>query len=156
MNLKLFLEQTRQLWTLQPNRDIYLGCGQGCDIVIGQPGELADRHLKFSFDPGLCHWVVENLSPNGDSLFNGQPFTRMVISQYGQIAIASRYNFLATPEPDTVPVPPTPSNSTPQSMTPVGYGAAHSIQPPAQPAGYGQGYPNAGLLRVLTSSPMPT
>lgn len=97
MQLKLFLEQTGQTWTLKPSRAYIIGSGEGCDISLAQTIGVAPQHFKLSFDPVANQWSVEDLGSSG-TVINGQPIIQAAITAQTRISIAGNLVLVATPE----------------------------------------------------------
>lgn len=111
MQLKLFLEQTGQSWTLKPNRTYVMGSGADCDIALSQVSVISSRHLKLSFDVATDHWYVEDLGSQSGTFIDNQPITRAVIKGQTRILIAGSLILVAMPDlqssPNTSHVSPT-------------------------------------------------
>jgi hypothetical protein len=97
MQLKLFLEQTGQTWTLKPSRAYIIGSGEGCDISLAQTIGVAPQHFKLSFNPVANQWSVEDLGSSG-TVINGQSIIQAAITAQTRISIASNLVLVATPE----------------------------------------------------------
>lgn len=119
MQLKLFLEQTGQTWTLKPSRAYIIGSGEGCDISLAQTIGVATQHFKLSFNPVANQWSVEDLGSSG-TVINGQPISQAAITAQTRISIADNLVLVATPEfvavaagmPSSPPLYTPPSNGS--------------------------------------------
>jgi pSer/pThr/pTyr-binding forkhead associated (FHA) protein len=143
------LEQTSQTWTLKPSRDYVVGSGQDCDIVLGATSQVAEKHVKFSFDAGSSTWMLEDLS-SGKTFVNSQQIRRVLLNAQAQVDLGGGVVLLATPEGVTSPSQVSTSASSYPAAQPMSAsygGAAHSIQPPYSQSGRIE---NNDSLRVLT------
>lgn len=125
MNLRLFLGQTEQSWTLKPGKTYLVGSGVDCDIALSEPG-VADRHLKLNFDQVNRKWFVEDLGNTVGTLIDGVAETTVLIERDTQIQLASGVMLVARPESTPAPVavappaahtPPAPQNYAPPPRT---------------------------------------
>ncbi|MBW4635288.1 MAG: FHA domain-containing protein [Iphinoe sp. HA4291-MV1] len=96
INLNLFWEQEGRSWTLQPNREYFVGSDLNCEIPLTNVG-VDSQHLKFSFDPINNVWYVHNLSVNG-IFINNQRITNYPIGTQTRILVTNLVNLVATPE----------------------------------------------------------
>jgi hypothetical protein len=125
MNLRLFLEQTGQSWTLKPGKTYLVGSGMDCDIALSQFPDVADRHLKLNFDQVNRKWFVEDLGNSVGTLIDGVVETTVLIERDIQIQLANGVMLVARPEsapvaavvPPAAYTPPAPQNYAPPPRT---------------------------------------
>jgi hypothetical protein len=108
MQLKLFLEQTNQSWTLKPNREYVIGSGSDCDIPLSFVNVVSDRHLKLSFNQLTNTWHAYDLGGSKGTFVDNQPITDYPIKTQTKIVLAGGIFLVATPEgaTSTAPTPP--------------------------------------------------
>ncbi|MFB2917917.1 FHA domain-containing protein [Aerosakkonema funiforme] len=145
MQLKLFLEQTNQSWTLKPNREYVIGSGSDCDIPLSFVNVVSDRHLKLSFNQLTNTWHAYDLGSSKGTFVDNQPITDYPIKTQTKIVLAGGIFLVATPE-GAIPMSP-PAMYAPASQT-------YSSVPPTQVT-YDRAYRQStsvgnSLLRVLT------
>jgi len=102
MQLKLFLEQTGQSWTLKPSRSYVIGSGASCDVSMSEMAGLAEQQFRLIHDASIDHWLIENLAPGG-TVVNGMPISQNTVLK-GQVRVAANHlMFVVTPDVPQVP-----------------------------------------------------
>jgi hypothetical protein len=121
MNLKLFLEQTGQSWTLKQGKSYTIGSGQDCDIILSQFSGVINQHLRLSFDPvGDQSWVIENLSSSIATFINGQTQKRAIVQR--EVVIQLAPGVILTAKPEALAI------AAPNVYAPASQGSAYSTE----------------------------
>ena len=122
MNLKLVLKETGQSWTLEPNRDYFVGSDRTCDINLSQYPDVASRHLRLSCDRVSNVWYVEDLGTTVGTYIDGVAISRSLIEQSVSIKLANKIVITAEPVSASIPV----SAATTVSSAPATMGRSSS------------------------------
>jgi Inner membrane component of T3SS, cytoplasmic domain len=121
MNLKLFLEQTGQSWTLKQGKAYTIGSGQDCDIILSQFSGIINQHLRLSFDPvDDQSWVIENLSSSIATFINGQTQKRAIVQR--EVVIQLAPGVILTAKPEALAI------AAPNVYAPASQGSAYSTE----------------------------
>jgi hypothetical protein len=112
MNLQLFLQQTGQRWTLKPGRTYVVGSGSDCDITVPAGSGIGSRHLQLRFDGSNQKWCLEDLSPEFETLVNGEPNVGNAVTHKATVQLGSNVVFTLDPERSVVGV----DSSVPQPL----------------------------------------
>jgi len=136
MKLKVVLGQGQTTWTLKPERKyVVFGGGGDCDITLpqAQPGDIADRHVAFSFNTAESTWYIEDLGSTGGTYIDDRPISRFPILQQTQIAIANKVFLFATPIPLVSTEPNTSQSPSQKTYSSVQTSIQQPVQPPVYP-----------------------
>ena len=104
MNLRLVLEGTGKVWTLEPTRDYIVGTDRNCDINLSEYPDVASRHLRLSCDRVSNVWYVEDLGTTIGTYLDGEAISRSLIEQSVSIKLANKILITAEPVDASVPV----------------------------------------------------
>jgi pSer/pThr/pTyr-binding forkhead associated (FHA) protein len=136
--LQLFVENQNKNYPLKPGREYVLGSGSECTPSLPY-NNVADRHLKFSFDPNNNTWYLTDLNSNYGTFINDRQITDSPypIDRETRISIGNSVVITVTPEEiihnTTAPPPiaPIPIQVAPEYANP--YPNVSSLNSPKLP-----------------------
>ncbi len=118
--LKLFVENDRKTYQFNPGNEYILGSGSDCTPPLPYEN-VAEQHLKFSFDPNYNTWYLTNLNSNYGTFINDRQITNSPypIDRETRISMGNSVFLTVTPEVNPVSVPQPQAPSSNASIPPI-------------------------------------
>jgi Inner membrane component of T3SS, cytoplasmic domain len=115
--LQLFVENQQRNYPLKPDKEYILGSHPDCTLSLPYEN-VADRHLKFSFDLNNNIWHLTNLNSNYVTFINDRQIDNYPYPIDREMRISMGNSVFLTVKPETntghLPTPPAqPSNFSP-------------------------------------------